>query len=92
MPNVDAHEISFQCPRCGHDLVETIGHLKANRRLVCGDCGVGINFDTDKLAKATDVLEDAPPRCRRPPTSSPTKLRSSFSASSRWHQSFYRIQ
>jgi transcription elongation factor Elf1 len=59
MPNVDAHEISFQCPRCGHDLVETIGHLKANRQLVCGDCGVGINFDTDKLARATHVLEDA---------------------------------
>ena len=59
MPNVDAHEISFQCPRCGHDLAETIGYLKANRQLLCGDCGVGINFDTDKLAKATDVLEEA---------------------------------
>jgi hypothetical protein len=61
MPNVDAHEISFQCPRRGHDLVETIGqHLKApHRQLACGDCGVGINFDTDKLARATHVLEDA---------------------------------
>jgi transcription elongation factor Elf1 len=59
MPNVDGHQISFQCPRCGHDLVETIGHLKANRQLICGDCRVGINFDTDKLAKAADALEDA---------------------------------
>jgi transcription elongation factor Elf1 len=46
-------------PRCGHDLVETIGNLKANRQLLCDDCGVAINFDTDKLAKATDVPENA---------------------------------
>ena len=59
MPNVDAHEISFQCPRCGHDLVETIGNLKANRQLLCDDCGVAINFDTDKLAKATDMPVNA---------------------------------
>jgi len=39
--------------------VETIGNLKANRQLLCDDCGVAINFDTDKLAKATDVPENA---------------------------------
>ena len=59
MPNVDAHVIGFQCPKCGHDLQETIRHLKAQRRLVCGDCGVGINFDTEKLAQATAALQEA---------------------------------
>jgi len=59
MPNVDANVIGFQCPKCGHDLQETIEHLKAERRLVCGDCGVGINFDTDKLVQAAAALQEA---------------------------------
>jgi hypothetical protein len=33
MPNVDANVISFQCPKCGHDLRQTIGLL---RFPVCG--------------------------------------------------------
>jgi transcription elongation factor Elf1 len=59
MPNVDANVISFQCPKCGHDLEQTIGLLKSNQRLVCTGCGVGISFDTAKLAKATESLQDA---------------------------------
>ena len=59
MLNVDANVISFQCPNCGHDLQQTIGHLKAERRLVCADCGVGISFDTQKLVHATAALHDA---------------------------------
>ncbi len=35
MPNVDATVISFQCPKCGQDLQQTIGLLKSNQRLVC---------------------------------------------------------
>lgn len=61
MPAVDLHEISFQCPRCGHDLHETIGRLKSNKRMVCQDCGVGISFDTDKLEHAADELLTALP-------------------------------
>ena len=59
MPNVDANVISFQCPKCGHDLEQTIGLLKTNQRLVCTGCGVGISFDTAKLAKATENLQEA---------------------------------
>jgi transcription elongation factor Elf1 len=59
MINVDANVIGFQCPSCGHDLQQTIGHLKAERRLVCEDCGVGISFDTEKLALATAALHEA---------------------------------
>src|SRR6266478_4127820 len=42
MPNVDANVISFQCPKCGQDLQQTIGLLKSNQRLVCNSCGVGV--------------------------------------------------
>jgi len=59
MPNVDANVISFQCPKCGHELQQTIGLLKSNQRLVCHGCGVGISFDTAKLAKATESLLEA---------------------------------
>jgi hypothetical protein len=59
MPNVDANVISFQCPQCGHDLQQTIGFLKANQRLMRSGCGVGISFDTAKLAQATEVLQGA---------------------------------
>jgi transcription elongation factor Elf1 len=59
MPNVDANVISFQCPKCGYELRQTIGLLKSNQRLVCDGCGVGISFDTGKLAKATEIFEEA---------------------------------
>jgi transcription initiation factor IIE alpha subunit len=59
MPNVDANVISFQCPKCGNDLQQTIGFLKNNQRLICNGCGVGISFDTAKLAQATEVLQAA---------------------------------
>ena len=59
MPNVDANIISFQCPKCGYDLQQTIGLLKNNQRLVCNGCGVGISFDTAKLAKATEIFQEA---------------------------------
>jgi transcription elongation factor Elf1 len=59
MPNVDANVISFQCPKCGHDLQQTIGLLKSNQRLVCNSCAVSISFDTAKLAKATEILREA---------------------------------
>jgi transcription elongation factor Elf1 len=59
MPNVDANVISFQCPKCGQDLQQTIGLLKSNQRLVCDSCGVGISFDTAKLAEAAEILQEA---------------------------------
>jgi predicted RNA-binding Zn-ribbon protein involved in translation (DUF1610 family) len=59
MLNVDANMISFQCPNCGQDLQQTIGLLKSNQRLVCDSCGIGISFDTAKLAAAAEVLPEA---------------------------------
>jgi predicted RNA-binding Zn-ribbon protein involved in translation (DUF1610 family) len=61
----DAVSISFQCPRCGHDLSGTIGNLKANRQLVCAGCGVGIHFDTDRLSQSVagfvEAVQDVAP-------------------------------
>lgn len=59
MLNVDANMIHFQCPSCGYELAQTIGLLKAERRLVCAGCQVGINFDSAKLVAATEALHAA---------------------------------
>lgn len=60
MQNVDSNVIHFlQCPRRGQELEQAIGLLKADRRMVCGRRQVEINFDTAKVAAATESLHDA---------------------------------
>lgn len=55
----DAHEVAFQCPKCGHELKQTIGRLKANEHMTCSGCGIGINIDTNRLAKAAEEIRSA---------------------------------
>jgi predicted RNA-binding Zn-ribbon protein involved in translation (DUF1610 family) len=57
--NIDAHVIQFQCPSCGFELQQTIGLLKAEKRIVCTGCKVGINIDTARLVAATEGLDAA---------------------------------
>ena len=59
MAGAESHEVRFQCPNCGHDLKQTIERLKANEHMMCPGCGVGINIDTDRLAKAADEIQKA---------------------------------
>lgn len=65
MTDVDSNEIEFQCPRCGNDLKQTIGQLKAQKHMTCPGCGIGINIDTDRLANAAEeirkAIEKSPP-------------------------------
>jgi transcription elongation factor Elf1 len=62
---VASHEIRFQCPKCGHDLKQTIGRLRASEHMTCPGCNIGINIDTNRLAKATEeirrAIEKTPP-------------------------------
>src|SRR3977135_1812312 len=51
--DIDANVIQFQCPSCGFELRQTIGLLKAEKRMVCAGCNVGINIDTVRLPAAT---------------------------------------
>jgi hypothetical protein len=59
MAAVDSNEIKFQCPKCGHDLQQTIGRLKTNEHMTCPGCSIGINIDTNRLAKATEEIQRA---------------------------------
>lgn len=59
MADGDSHEIGFQCPNCGNELKQAIGRLKAQEHMTCSGCGIGINIDTDRLAKATEEIQKA---------------------------------
>ena len=39
MAGADAHVIRFQCPKCGHELEQTIGSLKLSDHMRCRGCG-----------------------------------------------------
>ncbi len=55
----DDDKIAFQCPSCGHDLERSIGLLKASEQMTCVGCGIVINIDTDRLARAADEIQKA---------------------------------
>jgi predicted RNA-binding Zn-ribbon protein involved in translation (DUF1610 family) len=59
MTGADAHVIRFQCPKCGHELEQTIGNLKLSNHMHCRGCGVGINIDTNRLANAAEEMQSA---------------------------------
>jgi predicted RNA-binding Zn-ribbon protein involved in translation (DUF1610 family) len=59
MTGTDAHVIRFQCPKCGHELEQTIGSLKLSDHMRCTGCGVGINIDTNRLANAAEEMRSA---------------------------------
>ena len=59
MTGVDAHVVRFQCPKCGHELGQTIGNLKLGKHMQCPECGIGINIDTRRLANAAEEIRRA---------------------------------
>ena len=59
MANPNAYVAGFQCPKCGHELEQTIGQLKSSEHMICSGCGIGINIDTNRLANLADELQKA---------------------------------
>jgi transcription elongation factor Elf1 len=59
MTGVDAHVVRFQCPKCGHELEQTIGHINSSEYMNCPECGVGINIDANRLSNAADEFQKA---------------------------------
>jgi transcription elongation factor Elf1 len=55
----DTHLIKFQCPRCGHELEQSIAILKQSTHMRCTGCDVGINIDTNRLANAAEEIRRA---------------------------------
>ena len=58
MVGVESHEVRFQCPKCGHDLKQTIGRLKANEHMTCPGC-VWRNAPTLPKAEQLKALRNA---------------------------------
>jgi predicted RNA-binding Zn-ribbon protein involved in translation (DUF1610 family) len=65
--NPDERMIGFQCPRCGHDLEQTIARIKTNRQITCGACATTIDFASGRSSSVASVgaiivkFFDAPP-------------------------------
>jgi hypothetical protein len=59
MTGVDAHVVGFQCPKCGHELEQSIGLLKSSERMQCPGCAIAINIDTDRSANAAEKIRSA---------------------------------
>jgi transcription elongation factor Elf1 len=59
MTPVNSHLIKFQCPKCGHELEQSIANLKSSKPMICPGCGIGINIDTSKLANAAEEMRKA---------------------------------
>jgi transcription elongation factor Elf1 len=59
MTDGDLRMNSFQCPRCGCELEQTIANLKLSKSMHCAECGMGMNIDTDKLANAAEEISRA---------------------------------
>ncbi len=59
MTDIDTRMIRFQCPKCGHELEQTIGRLKSSDAMRCPGCAVGIHIDADRLANAADEIQKA---------------------------------
>jgi transcription elongation factor Elf1 len=59
MTGVDAHVLKFQCPNCGYELEQTIGHIKSSEHMNCAECGVGINIDANRLSSAAAEIQKA---------------------------------
>jgi transcription elongation factor Elf1 len=51
--------IRFQCPRCGHELEQTLENLRSSKFMRCPGCEIGINIDTDRLANAAEEIRRA---------------------------------
>ncbi len=59
MSGGDTLFIKFQCPKCGHELEQSIANLKLSGQMRCEGCEVGINIDTNRLANAADEILNA---------------------------------
>jgi hypothetical protein len=54
----DAHMVKSQCPKCRHQLEQTIGNLKLSEHMRWPRCRVGINIDTNRLANAAGEYKE----------------------------------
>jgi hypothetical protein len=61
MTGADAHLIRFQCPKCKHDLEQTIGSLKLSDHMRCNGCRVGTNRLANAAEEMQSAMEKVPP-------------------------------
>lgn len=56
---LDAHEITIDCPKCGHQLTEKLGRLKHDPRIPCPGCGTTIAIEASGLNNALGEVDQS---------------------------------
>lgn len=59
MPFSDSIDIPFPCPKCGHEVRETLARLERDRKVTCRGCGADIHIggnDITAIRKNFDQL------------------------------------
>ncbi len=55
--DVDTKSVQLTCPNCKEKITETIGRLKANPDITCGNCDSAIHVDTTKFGQGIEAAE-----------------------------------
>ncbi|RLK45965.1 hypothetical protein [Cupriavidus plantarum] len=57
--NLDDASIDLPCPKCGHEIQETIGRLKNDPDLICPACKTVIAIDAAQLRGGMDEAQQS---------------------------------
>lgn len=57
--NLDDASIGLPCPKCGHEIQETIGRLKNDPDITCPACNTVIGIDAAQLRGGLEEAEES---------------------------------
>ena len=56
---LDDQTITLKCPKCSHEITETVGRLKHSPKLVCPSCASNIQINASSLLEETRKVDVA---------------------------------
>jgi transcription elongation factor Elf1 len=54
--------IPIPCPKCSHEIVETLARLENNPELTCSSCGFLFRVDVNEVRRELEKLENLLPK------------------------------
>ena len=59
MSVLGSYPIAFPCPKCKHEIKETVARLKQDPTITCPSCNVSINVKADNFRREMEKAEKA---------------------------------
>ena len=47
--SVKKQQVTISCPKCGHEIRNTLGHFTSHNNVLCAGCGVEITIDSTQF-------------------------------------------